>query len=413
MGNEAEETVAAANGIEDNTQDMAQAMEEFESSFKTMNVGDFLTGRVVAITSEGIMVDVGYKTEGLVPNNQISFDNNVTAADVVKIGDEINVVVQKVEDPEGNLILSKKRADNDAAWRKILHAKETGETLSATCTEAVKGGLIVDIGLRGFVPASHVDLRPVHNLEELVGESLELKVIEVDKPRRKVVLSRKECIKEAREKAKAKALANLQEGQIVTGKVARLQKFGAFVDLGGIDGLIHISELSWKHIKDAKEVVQPGQQVEVLVLKIDPTPDKERISLSLRRARPDVWQTVGDRFHVGDIVKARIVRFANNKWTFAELEDGIDALIPINEIANRHIGHPNEVLKIDQEVEAKITELRPENRRMVLSIKAATPVEKEASNNGGRMRHSEGGTGTSIGDLFPNLANMASTTEEK
>lgn len=384
--------------VEETSQDMAQAMADFEAyeeSFKTMSPGDFLVGRVVRVDNEGILVDVGYKTEGLVPPNQITHRRDVSPADVVKVGDEINVVVQRVDESEGTLILSKKRADSEAAWRRVLKAQETGETFSATCTEQVKGGLIVDVGLRGFVPASHVDLRPVHDLSDFVGEVLSLKVLEVDKSRRKVVLSRKKAEEEIRQKAREETMGNLAEGQIVSGTVARLTNFGAFVNLGGVDGLVHISELSWKRIKHPSDIVQPGQVIDVAVLKVDPK--KERISLSLRQARPDPWLSISEQYKVGDVIKGKVSKFAKN-YTFVEVQDGVEGVIPITELANHHVAHPNEVIKVDQEVEVRVIELRPEARRMVLSVKQVDNVPAPAGS--GRMRHSEGGSGNSIGDML-------------
>ena len=228
-----EEVNATAN--EENGQDMAQALEEFERDMKPIAKDDFLTGKVIRVDNDGIYVDVGYKTDGFVPANQVSNAPDVSPMDLVKVGDEINVVVQRVDESEGNLLLSKRRADNEAAWRRITEAKDKKEIITATCTETVKGGLIVDVGMRGFVPASHADVRPVRNLDVFVGEELNLKVLEVDKNRHKVVLSRKQAEEEIRKQKKDETLKNLAEGSIVTGTVARLTPFGAFVNLGGVD----------------------------------------------------------------------------------------------------------------------------------------------------------------------------------
>ena len=394
----AEEVNVTAN--EENGQDMAQALEEFERDMKPIAKDDFLTGKVIRVDNEGVYVDVGYKTDGFIPANQVTNVPDVSPADVVKVGDEINVVVQKVDESEGTLILSKRRADNEAAWRNILAAMESGKTITATCTEQVKGGLIVDVGIRGFVPASHADIRPVRDLSEFVGEELNLKVLEVDKSRRKVVLSRKKAEEELRRHSKEETLKKLTEGSIVRGTVARLANFGAFVNLGGVDGLVHISELSWSRIKQASDVVQPGQQVDVLVLKVDP--DANRISLSLRQAAPDPWLMACDKYKVGDVVKGRITRLAN-KYAFIEIMPGVEGLIPVSEMDRSHVNRPANLLKVDQEVEAEIIDLDREKRRMTLSIKRLQQSSgrgNEATGNSGRIRHSEGGGGTSIGELL-------------
>ncbi len=385
-------------GMEEAGQDMASAMaafEAYEESFKSISSGDFLTGRVVRVDGEGVLVDVGYKTEGLVPISQLTHRRDVPPEEIVKVGEEIDVVVQRVDESEGTLILSKKRADLESAWRRVLKAHETGETLTATCTEQVKGGLIVDLGLRGFVPASHVDVRPVHDLSDYVGEVLPLKVLEVDRGRRKVVLSRKKATEEERQKMKDQTLTDLSEGQVLSGTVARLTNFGAFVNLGGVDGLVHISEISWKRIKHPSEVVQPGQAVEVLVLKVDPK--RERISLSLRQARPDPWLIIDEQYKVGDVVKGRVTKLAKN-YVFVELQDGVEGLVPLRELADFRVSRPEEVLKPDQEVEVRIIELNADGRRMVLSIRQVAAMMPEGQ---ARVRHADtGGAGFNLGDLL-------------
>jgi len=389
---------ASDAAAEEAGQDMASAMaafEAYEESFKSISPGEFLTGRVVRVDSEGVLVDVGYKTEGLVPISQLTHRRDVPADEIVKVGEEIDVVVQRVDESEGTLVLSKKRADLESAWRRVLKAHETGETLTATCTEQVKGGLIVDLGLRGFVPASHVDVRPVHDLSDFVGEVLPLKVLEVDRGRRKVVLSRKKAVEEDRQKMKDQTLADLAEGQVLSGSVARLTNFGAFVNLGGVDGLVHISELSWKRIKHPSEVVQPGQAVEVLVLKVDPK--RERISLSLRQARPDPWLTIEEQYKVGDVVAGRVTKLAKN-YAFVELQEGVEGLVPLRELADYRVSRPEEVLQPDQELEVRVIELSADSRRMVLSVRQVAAMIPEGQ---ARQRHSESNSGGfTIGDLL-------------
>lgn len=392
-----------------NAAEESQSMADFEAydkSFKTLRSGEFLTGRVVKVDdSEGIYVDVGYKTEGLVPLAQISHQKNVVPSSIVKVGDEIGVVVQRVDDSEGTLTLSKKRADADAAWRRVIEAHEKGEIIQAPCTEQVKGGLIVDVGMRGFLPASQVNIHPVRDLSEYIGEVLNLKVIELDQAHRKVVLSRKQAEEQIRKANKEAVMSKIEVNQIITGKVARLTNFGAFVDLGGVDGLVHISELSYKRIKHPSEVVQAGQTIDVLVLRVEP--ERDRISLSLRQAQPDPWDSVEDKYHVGDLIDVTIVRMAKH-FTFAEVTDGIEGVIPMSELADHRVKSPEDVLQIGQVVKVRVIEVNRETRRMVLSVKKAAEETSEPRpanergnrrNNNSNNNYSEASSNT-LGDLF-------------
>lgn len=376
-------------------QTMASLMAEHEEeAFQKIKRGQLLTGKVVQINEDNVLVDVGYKTEGVVPMSQLTHRRDLTPGDVVSVGEEISVVVRKVDDSEGTVILSKKQADLESAWIKVNEAFEKGEVLTATCTEQVKGGLIVDLGLRGFVPASHVDLRPVHDLSDYVGESLQLKVLEIDKPRRKIVLSRKQALEEERSREKDKTMADLEEGQIVSGTVARLTNFGAFVNLGGVDGLVHISELAWKRIKHPSEVVRVGEAVDVRVLSVNR--DKERISLSLKQARPDPWSGVDERFRENSVVKGRVSKLAKN-YAFVEIDDGVEGLVPLSELSEYRVARPSEVLKVDQEVKVKVLEVKPEQRRILLSI-------RQGEGGGGSIPASAttgGQFGSTIGDRLP------------
>ncbi|MCE7872046.1 30S ribosomal protein S1 [bacterium CPR1] len=391
--------------------DMASAM-AYEDSFKKIAPGEFLSGVVVRVDADGVLVDVGYKTEGKIPVGQLSH-RNLPPEEVVKVGETIDVVVQRVEDSEGVLILSKKRADLESAWLRVLKAQETGQTLTATCTEQVKGGLIVDLGLRGFVPASHVDLRPVHDLSDYVGEVLELKVVEVDKARRKVVLSRKNALMEERSKMKERTMGDLDEGQIVSGAVARLTNFGAFINLGGVDGLVHISELAWKRIKHPSEVVRVGEKVDVRILSINKS--KERISLSLKQARPDPWMTITENFKEGSIVPGKVSKLVKN-YVFVEIADGVEGLIPISELADFRVGKPQDILKPEQEVKVKVLDVNPDTRRITLSLRQANPgvaMPAEYRDRGG-----DSSTGFTLGERLPDalkaqLLGQSAAQEEK
>ena len=348
-------------------------MESYENSFKQIRVGEYVKGKIEKIDNEGITVDLGGKTDGFVPAAEIT-DFDPSASDL-KVGDEINVVVlQRKGGVEGEFILSKKRADKEFAWKRILEAYEKKEPITATCTEAVKGGVIVDIGTRGFVPASQLDVRPVKDLTEFIGDELKLKIIELDPQKKRVVLSRKDIIIEDKKKAKEEIMSRIKEGEIIQGTVARLTNFGAFVNLGGIDGLIHISEMSWKRINHPSDIVSAGDKVDVLVLKVDL--DKDKIALSLRQAKPDPWLVVDEKFPVGSIVSGKVTKLAK-KYAFVELMEGIEGLVPIHEIANERIGVPEDVLKVGQEVNVKVLEVKSKDRRMTLSIKATLPAPEK------------------------------------
>ncbi|MHB2018380.1 MAG: 30S ribosomal protein S1, partial [Candidatus Xenobia bacterium] len=364
----------------------------------------------VKVDREGVMVDVGYKSEGFIRPGDLSHKPFNDPTEVVNVGDEIDVVVVRVSEPEGELLLSKKRADLEAAWKKVISANEQGTTLMGTAIEQVKGGLIVDLGLRGFLPASQVDLRPVKDLGDYVGEALQLKVIEIDRGRRKVVLSRKKALEEERTTLKNETMKDLIEGQIVTGTVARLTNFGAFVNLGGVDGLVHLSELSWKRIKHPNEVVRIGEKVDVLVLKVDKK--RERISLSLRQAKPDPWESTIDSFKPGQVVKGKVSKLAKN-YVFVELADGVEGLVPITELADHRLVKPEDAVSPDQEVDVKILEVRPQERRILLSIRQAK-ADADRAEYSKFMPASQTGTGTNLGELLrKQLAEKAASPGEE
>jgi small subunit ribosomal protein S1/4-hydroxy-3-methylbut-2-en-1-yl diphosphate reductase len=367
----------------------------YEESFRELKRGEFLTGRVIQINDEGAMVDVGYKTEGFIPVNQMTHRRDADPRELLEVGQDVKVVVLKVNHSEGQVLLSKRQADVEAAWFSILEAHEKGEVLESTCVEQVKGGLIVDIGLRGFVPASHVDLRPVSDLSDYVGEVMKLKVLEVDQKRRKVVLSRKKALEEERDRLKEQTLAELAEGQIVSGEVARLTNFGAFVNLGGVDGLVHISEMSWKRIKHPSEIVRVGEQVDVRVLGVDRA--KERISLSLKQARPDPWQDLEDKFAIGKVVPGKVTKLAKN-YAFVEVMEGIEGLVPLSELSEFRVSRSSDVLTVGQDVKVRVIDLKPDQRRMTLSVRQA---EAGISPNVSSSSSSSQAGGFTIGDRLP------------
>lgn len=368
--------------------------EDYEKSFITIARGDYLVGQVVKLDENGVYVDIGYKQEGFIPLNQLTHKRAGRPDEVVKVGDEIPVVVLKCNDMEGGLILSKKRADLETSWRNVTKAYHDSSVVTATVVEHVKGGLLVDLGLRGFIPASQVDIRPVKDLSEFVGEALRLKVIELDRSRRKVVLSRKKVLEEEKVRLKDETLNSLYEGQIVKGVVARLTNFGSFVNLGGVDGLVHISEIAWKRIKHPSEVVKIGDNIDVMVLKVDKK--RERISLSLRQALPDPWSMVRDKMTEGDIVTGNVTKIAK-KYVFVEVMDGVEGVIPLHELAHKKMVKPSSILREGEDVSIKVLEIHPEARRMVLSYRQAhSKPEKDDVSSYSTSQPS----GATIGDIL-------------
>ncbi len=340
--------------------------DDYSKTFRPLKEGDVVQGVVVHIDREGVLVDVGTKSEGIIRRHELSRDSNLAAEDIVKVGERIDVYVLEPENQDGNLILSKKRADFEKAWEKVQQAKEEGRTLMAMVTDRVKGGLTVDLGIRGFVPASHVGNGSMkNNLEKYVGQSIPLKVIEVDKDRKKVVLSNKLAAEEDRQSRKVDTVNSLQPGQIRKGTVRRLTNYGAFIDLGGIDGLLHISEMSWTRILHPQEVLREGQDVDVVVLKLDI--EAGRVSLGMRQILPDPWTTISDQYAVGDVITgvvSRQVQFG----LFVTVEGGIEGIIPNAEL-NAKRGKGASPIAAGSEVEVKIIDLRAEERKMTLSLK--------------------------------------------
>ena len=340
---------------------------DFESMFKELAEGDVVIGTVVHIDKDGVLVDVGSKSEGIIRPNELSREPYDNIEDVVKVNEEVKVVVIGRTD-EGQLLLSKKRADFEKAWDKVIEALNSGVLLHAMVTERVKGGLVVDLGIRGFVPASHVgsgDFKH-QNLDKYVGQSIALKVIEVDRDRRKVVLSNREATEDERRQRKDDHAGLTQEGEVRKGIVRRVTDYGAFIDLGGIDGLLHVSEMSWSRVKHPNEVLKNGQELDVMILKL--RLDQGRISLGLRQILPDPWTQIGEKYNVGDVVKVEVSRLVPF-GAFVELEEGVEAIIPTSELAERRIAKPSDAVNPGDIVEARIIEMRTEERKMTLSIR--------------------------------------------
>ncbi len=328
--------------------------------------GDIVTGNVVRIDKDEVLVDIGYKSEGVIPVNELSIRKNVNTSEEVTLGEEIDALVMTKEDADGRLILSKKRARFEKAWKRIEGAFESGEPVTGTVIEVVKGGLILDLGVRGFLPASLVDIRRVQDLQEYVGQELNCRVIEMNRNRNNVVLSRRAVLEEERKEVRQQIIDDLNVGDVVEGTISNIVDFGAFVDLDGIDGLIHISELSWTHINHPSEVLQVNQKVKVKVLDIDR--DRQRISLGLKQTQDDPWQKIVAQHKVGDVVEGRVTKIVAF-GAFVEIYEGIEGLVHISELANRHVERPDEVVSVGQIVQVKIIEVDSERRRLSLSIK--------------------------------------------
>ena len=339
--------------------DYAATMVSFED-------GDVVTGKVVRIDRDEVLLDIGYKSEGVIPANELSIRKSVDPADEVELGEELEALVVTKEDSEGRLILSKKRARFEKAWRRIEAAAESGEPVEGKVIEVVKGGLIIDLGIRGFLPASLVDIRRVQNLEEFTGQTLECKVIEINRSRNNVVLSRRAVLEEERKEARNEILDRLEKGQVVTGRISNIVDFGAFVDLEGIDGLIHISELSWSHVTNPSEVVSIGDEVEVKVLDIDY--DRQRISLGLKQTQDDPWERFMSTYGPGNVLEGKVTKLVDF-GAFVEVLDGVEGLVHISELADRHVENPREVVDVGATINVKILEIDEERRRVSLSIK--------------------------------------------
>ncbi len=339
-----------------------------DETIKYFNDGDIVEGVVVKVDRDEVLLDIGYKTEGVIPSRELSIKHDVDPAEVVSVGDEVEALVLQKEDKEGRLILSKKRAQYERAWGTIEKIKEEDGVVTGTVIEVVKGGLILDIGLRGFLPASLVEMRRVRDLQPYVGKEIEAKIIELDKNRNNVVLSRRAWLEQTQSEVRSTFLQTLQKGQIRKGVVSSIVNFGAFVDLGGVDGLVHVSELSWKHIDHPSEVVEVGQEVTVEVLDVDM--DRERVSLSLKATQEDPWQQFARTHQIGQIVPGKVTKLVPF-GAFVRVDDGIEGLVHISELAERHVEIPEQVVQVNDDVLVKVIDIDLERRRISLSLKQA------------------------------------------
>ncbi|GAA1468827.1 30S ribosomal protein S1 [Nocardiopsis exhalans] len=339
-----------------------------DETIKYFNDGDIVEGTIVKVDRDEVLLDIGYKTEGVIPSRELSIKHDVDPGEVVAVGDQVEALVLQKEDKEGRLILSKKRAQYERAWGTIEKIKEEDGVVTGTVIEVVKGGLILDIGLRGFLPASLVEMRRVRDLQPYVGRELEAKIIELDKNRNNVVLSRRAWLEQTQSEVRQTFLNTLQKGQIRKGVVSSIVNFGAFVDLGGVDGLVHVSELSWKHIDHPSEVVEVGQEVTVEVLDVDM--ERERVSLSLKATQEDPWQQFARTHQIGQVVPGKVTKLVPF-GAFVRVEEGIEGLVHISELAERHVEVPEQVVQVGTEIFVKIIDIDLDRRRISLSLKQA------------------------------------------
>ena len=339
-----------------------------EKTLKFFNDGDLIEGIVVKIDRDEVLLDVGYKTEGVIPSRELSIRHDADPSEIVSVGDTVEALVLQKEDKEGRLILSKKRAQYERAWGDVEKVRDADGTVTGTVIEVVKGGLIVDIGLRGFLPASLIELRRVRDLGPYLGQKVEAKILELDKNRNNVVLSRRALLEESQSANRSTFLADLAKGQIRTGVVSSIVNFGAFIDLGGVDGLVHVSELSWKHIEHASEVVEIGQEVTVEVLEVDS--DRERVSLSLKATQEDPWQVFARTHAIGQYAPGKVTKLVPF-GAFVRVADGIEGLVHISELSSKHIELAEQVVSVNQDVFVKVIDIDLERRRISLSLKQA------------------------------------------
>lgn len=356
----------------------ADFLAAIEGTIKNFNDGDLVEGIIVQVDRDEVLVDIGYKTEGVIPSRELSIRHDVDPSELVKVGERIEALVLTKEDKEGRLILSKKRAQYERAWGTIEGMKERDEVVKGLVIEVVKGGLIVDIGLRGFLPASLVEMRRVRDLTPYIGKEIEARIIELDKNRNNVVLSRRAFLEQSQSESRTTFLNQLQKGQVRTGVISSIVNFGAFVDLGGVDGLVHVSELSWKHIDHPNEVVEVGMPVTVEVLEVDF--ERERVSLSLKATQEDPWQAFARTHTIGQVTSGKVTKLVPF-GAFVRVFEGIEGLIHISELAERHVEIPEQVVRVDDEIMVKIIDIDLERRRVSLSLKQANEgheVEVEA-----------------------------------
>ncbi|MBA2312336.1 MAG: 30S ribosomal protein S1 [Actinobacteria bacterium] len=367
------ETFAGGTIVENDVGDsVEELMKAIEETIKPFDEGDIVSGHIVKIDKDEVLLDIGYKSEGVIPLRELSIRNDVDPHDVVSLGDAVEALVTQKEDADGRLILSKKRAQYERAWGRIEQIKNSEDTVEGPVIEVVKGGLILDIGLRGFLPASLVEMRRVRDLAPYVGKILECRIIELDKNRNNVVLSRRKFLEESQAEQRQEFLTSLTKGEVRVGTVSSIVNFGAFVDLGGVDGLVHVSELSWKHVDHPSEVVDVGKEVNVEVLDVDL--ERERVSLSLKATQEDPWRQFARMHEIGETIEGRVTKLVPF-GAFVELDDAIEGLVHISELADHHVDKAEDEVSVHDRVPVKIIDIDLDRRRISLSRKQAMQEE--------------------------------------
>ncbi len=374
-------------------------------AFPTINQGDIIKGKVIQVTDNEAMVDIGYKSEGIIHKGELAYRPVASAEELLKVGDEIDVYVEKVDDGEGNPVLSKRKADAARSWVVLEEAYHKNEAIEAPVIERVKGGLLVDVGVRGFVPASQVDRRFVDNLEQFIGQVWKLKILEMDRERNNVVLSHKAVLDEEFQSHKQDVYDSLKPGEIVDGEVKRLTDFGAFIDIGdGVEGLLHVSEMAFSRVKHPSDVVCEGQKIKVMILGVDK--ERERISLGLKQTLPDPWDHVAEKYPEGSLVEGEVTRLVDF-GAFVKLEDGVEGLVHISQLANRHVAKPDEVVHSGERVKVKVLSVDPERHRIGLSVREAEQPAKQQTkpenHNHADSDYQQSAPEVTLGDLFGDL----------
>jgi small subunit ribosomal protein S1 len=359
---------------ETRNQEAAENQEQLDQ-IVSLKKGDTVKGTIVKLEDNQAYVSIGYKYDGVIPVRELSSVQLDNASDAVQVGQEVECKVVSINDDKESLVLSKRAIDTENSWEELEKHFADQDVFEVTVADVVKGGLVADVGARGFIPASMVERHFVEDFSDYKGRTLRVKVKELDRENNKVILSQKDVLEEEFESNKQKVMSELQDGQVLEGTVQRLTQFGAFVDVGGVDGLVHVSEIAWSHVEKPADVLSEGDQVRVKVLKVDP--EKGKISLSIKAAAPGPWETAGEQFNTGDIVTGvvkRLVTFG----AFVELAPGVEGLVHISQISHKHIGTPQEVLKEGQEVQVKVLDINTSEQRVSLSIKETEEAPAQA-----------------------------------
>ena len=379
--------------------DETNIMDSFEDELPSIYGGAIVKGTVVKITDEEVFLDIGWKSEGIIPREELDATSVLNLDEPVKIGDEISAMVTRVENKEGYTVISRKKVAEQEARERLAELAESKEEIQAKVTGVTKGGLLVELGMRGFIPASQIETRYVEDLNKYLGETLRLRVIEYDPGQKKLILSQKAILMEELEKKREQLLENLQEGDVVEGIVRRLTNFGAFIDLGGIDGLLHISDMAFSRIDHPSDVVKIDDEVKVQVLKVDK--EKSRISLGLKQLKPDPWVSVEQKYPVGSIVEGKVVRIATF-GAFVQLEDAVDGLVHISQLADYRVAKVEDVVHVGEIIKAKVIECKPEEKRISLSIREMIADAQKASDQEAMANQPEDVNitiGDAVGDL--------------